>query len=74
MKVGDLVKFSTAVYEGFSEEERENYFGPQVPGFVVEKCEPHDVLWSTRPTIKVLWPSECKALWHHHKELEIINE
>ena len=70
MKVGDLVKFSTAVYEGFSEEERENYFGPQVPGFVVEKRE--RLYW--QPTIKVLWPSECKALWHHQGDLEIINE
>lgn len=70
MKVGDLVKFSTAVvYEGFSEEERENYFEPQVPGFVVEK-RAHLYF---RPTIKVLWPSECKALWHHYADLEIIN-
>jgi len=70
VKVGDLVKFNTVGYEVFSEEERENYFEPSVPGFVVEKRE--RVYW--QPTIKVFWPSECKAIWHHHKELEIINE
>ena len=70
MKVGDLVKFNTVGYEVFSEEERENYFGPSVPGFVVEKRE--RVYW--QPTIKVLWPSEGKAIWHHPNELEIINE
>ena len=70
MKVGDLVKFSTDALPVFSEEERRNYIEPLPPGFVVET---RGVLYF-RPTIKVLWPSECKALWHHYGDLEIINE